>query len=489
VSLITLCEICGLACPAAVFNGRCPEALIPVRAEAFEEFAKAFAKLVKKAVKLGCELPTYEVATEYSLVHFTRETERAADTEMRWTNNAIHRAVLGHTPIKAVRVTGPRPKFAGWSLLATLEPLQTPTGTVNLIKSIPGAGELPVSFRTGDHCDHCRTRRNRSETFVVKGEDGSLMRVGRNCIADFLGGKSPANVAAMFAYATEIASFGGDSDGEGWGGGRGPSAWDLSTYVALVIRDITETGWLSRKDASERGGCATADSAFARMVPPPMSGRRAEVPTAEELAKADDAIAWCATMSPRSDFDFNISAIAQTGAVTGKTMGMAAAIFGAFERVESRAAEARKSAVSTANSAHQGTVKARLYAVLTVTRIYDAESEWGATHIHTMTDEAGNVYKWFASAERLEIGTTYHVRGTVKGHGEYKGVKETSLTRCACDAVESETVTPKAVAAWTKWASQAPRTKEPKKAEKVAGITGAVYDEDGNYIAHDGWNR
>jgi hypothetical protein len=53
-----------------------------------------------------------------------------------------------------------------------------------------------------------------------------------------------------------------------------------------------------------------------------------------------------------------------------------------------------------------------------------------------MIDAAGNVFKWFASSERLVIGTTYAVKGTVKSHGEYKEIKETCLSRCKCVVVE-----------------------------------------------------
>ena len=62
---------------------------------------------------------------------------------------------------------------------------------------------------------------------------------------------------------------------------------------------------------------------------------------------------------------------------------------------------------------------------------------YGTSELVSMTDEDGNVFKWFASGhalsddgERVTEGETYTLVATIKGHGEYAGVKDTSLNRC-----------------------------------------------------------
>jgi hypothetical protein len=45
------------------------------------------------------------------------------------------------------------------------------------------------------------------------------------------------------------------------------------------------------------------------------------------------------------------------------------------------------------------------------------------------TDE-GNVLTWLTASRTLEVGTQYHMRGTVKGYQVYQGVNQTNLTRC-----------------------------------------------------------
>ena len=61
----------------------------------------------------------------------------------------------------------------------------------------------------------------------------------------------------------------------------------------------------------------------------------------------------------------------------------------------------------------------------------------GTSELVSMTDEDGNVFKWFANGhalsddgERVTEGETYTLVATIKGHGEYAGVKATNVNRC-----------------------------------------------------------
>jgi hypothetical protein len=77
---------------------------------------------------------------------------------------------------------------------------------------------------------------------------------------------------------------------------------------------------------------------------------------------------------------------------------------------------------------------------LTVRYVQAIESEqWGTSYLYKLTDAAGNGFKWFASREQWndaegrewQVGDTYTVKASVKAHDEYKGRKETSLSRVA----------------------------------------------------------
>ena len=56
-------------------------------------------------------------------------------------------------------------------------------------------------------------------------------------------------------------------------------------------------------------------------------------------------------------------------------------------------------------------------------------NQYGETYLYIMTDEQGNIFKWYATQQKLEPGRRYNLRGKVKGHETYEGIKETLITR------------------------------------------------------------
>ena len=60
---------------------------------------------------------------------------------------------------------------------------------------------------------------------------------------------------------------------------------------------------------------------------------------------------------------------------------------------------------------------------------------WGTAtqYLHTFHDKSGNVLVWKTSSPiGVSEGTDLTLAGTVKEHSEYKGQKQTVLTRCSC---------------------------------------------------------
>ena len=82
-------------------------------------------------------------------------------------------------------------------------------------------------------------------------------------------------------------------------------------------------------------------------------------------------------------------------------------------------------------SKHQGNIGERLELTLTVKRVVEKEGYYGNSAFHIFSDEEGNIYTWNTSSKTLEVGRTYHLKGTVKEHTCFRNVNQTNLTRCA----------------------------------------------------------
>ena len=105
-------------------------------------------------------------------------------------------------------------------------------------------------------------------------------------------------------------------------------------------------------------------------------------------------------------------------------------------------------------SEYQGTVKERLRNLkLTVTMTTTFETKGGSFFMgdkvwfYSFKDDQGNVFTWTASSPAgvdggdyfrpLNTGDTCRLTGTVKNHKEYKGEKQTVLTRCKVHSIDT----------------------------------------------------
>ena len=378
-----------------------------------ESLTTVIDRLSRRAAKLASE-PIALVLTGEE--RFTEHKDGAR----RWTTKEIQ-----------VRLTGSSPRLNGWRFAAALTH-DAETGR-NVLRGM--GGELPERFRTaGAYCEHCKLDRNRKDTYVVAHDDGRWAQVGRQCLKDFTGHADPhgyAMYAEMLATAIQSCS---DAEGDEWEGssGRYRVYWPLEEVVAMALACIREYGWTA---VSEEGPGRPATKANVEsLLNPSNQDREAadkwcrEKVTEEEYKTAGTVIAYCLEMKADSDYLWNLQTIAVQGRVDRKTLGLACSMPRCYSRELARRAER----LQAADSKWFGTKGERARYVLTVTDTREYPGDYGVTTMVKLVDAEGNRAKWWASGvPELEIGKEYTVKATVKDHGEWKGVKETQLSRVA----------------------------------------------------------
>ena len=371
-------------------------------------FEHKIAQINRRAVKLGCPEITYTVA-EPHIVEIT-ETDGSK------------------TKIKKceVEIKGETPMLEGWSFVAKLQHID---GVV-ILTSVPGV-EVPTEYREADptNCDHCHTKRQRNDTFVLHHETEGYKQVGRNCLQDFLGGNDPKKVAAYCELLLQLAAAAEAEEGFGGGGWNYFGLLDVLARTSVAIREF---GWTSRTKARDAipPVMATADTVAnsydTRGVKE--ENRIDKKITEKDLDDAEKAVEWAQSINPDNDYLYNVKTVANMGDIQGKLLGIACSILPAHRRTVQRELE---DARAKADSNHFGTIKKRELFNLTVTGVFTTEGYYGTTWIIRFIEGEGSQAVWFASKNpELEVGETYKIRGTVKKHDEYKGIKQTALTRC-----------------------------------------------------------
>lgn len=81
-------------------------------------------------------------------------------------------------------------------------------------------------------------------------------------------------------------------------------------------------------------------------------------------------------------------------------------------------------------SEYQGEIGEKIERILIVEKAIALDGFYGASTMHIMRDDDGNCYVWTTAAKSWEPQTEHHIVGTVKDHKQYKGMKQTILTRC-----------------------------------------------------------
>ena len=149
----------------------------------------------------------------------------------------------------------------GWKFVARVDH----EAAGNIIVSVPNSGhERDLHSMYGNsqpsYCDHCRTTRARTSTFIVENDKGELKRIGRQCLKGYLPGGEAAvkGIVNMAQYLTDLAlelieveSKDYDDQGGGEGGFGGIPKYEGANFLMSVgLYIVDKYGFVSRSRAS-----------------------------------------------------------------------------------------------------------------------------------------------------------------------------------------------------------------------------------------------
>jgi len=385
-----------------------------------ERLEKKLTRIANKCKKYGCEFTYKQVGEEFRELedfHGNKYTARFVIVEAEGT------AVVN-----------------GWKFIASVE--HTEKG--NIINRI-GDIEVPEKYYTSDAvCEHCNNKRYRKYTYIVMNEESKeFKQVGKSCLNDFTNGMSAEGVAHYISLFDELIQ------GEAPWGGRGERYYKTETILQYVAETIKHFGYVRTQDS----GRSTADRSFdyycvdhgggwmmeqvRKELTKEMEAVGFNADSNETVQFVADALNWIASQEERNNYMHNLKTACSLEYVTGRNLGILASLFPTYNReleYQAEKAEQERKTVaeraSEANSQHIGDVGDRITInVQSTTCLTSWETEWGITRVYKIVDDKGNVYTWktskYLDEEELDI-----LKGTVKEHKEYKGIKQTELTRC-----------------------------------------------------------
>jgi hypothetical protein len=319
-------------------------------------------------------------------------------------------------------------KINGWKFLAKIE--HTDEG--NVVTAM--REDLLKEFHTlPPNCDHCRSKRSRSTTYIVENKEGERKQVGKSCLKAFTGGFSAATAAYFYEWLGELKRSG--SLQQGAKGGYIQTS-QILPYIYETIRIFgfrkSEMGPDSSWQQAFAFWRADNDPDFPAMERTTARKQMEAIEFAPESHEAQahtaKALEWLKSCGENSEFIMNLKTVCANEFTKDRHLGFMAALFPSY----TRAMEKKIEQGQMAKSAHVGTVGERIkdMPVTGFSQITAWDTEWGCTFLYRFLDAAGNIFTWKSSVCVGDTSEISKVTGTVKAHSKRDGICQTELTRC-----------------------------------------------------------
>lgn len=392
-----------------------------------EDLMKKITRIQNKCRKYGCEFHFAEVGEEFR--------------EVKDLEGEIHtcRFVL-------VEAEGTA-KVNDWLFVASVE--HTEKG--NIFAKAMTDVEIPERYRTSNPiCEHCNSTRTRTATFIIMNTvTGEFKQVGKSCLMDFTNGLS-ANTAAWFVSLKQVFEDAEQEPVSSCGySERYYETEEVLSYAAEVIRKF---GYINSDHSGQSTKERTMDflmvsKGMTHWMPEDEINRikrdmekvKFDHNSTEATEMVNAASAWISKQEASNDYMHNLKTVCALKYNPWNRIGILVSLFPTFNRdleIQERKAEAEAKAKQEAqNSNHVGNVGDRIQVnVQSVKCLTSWENTFSyyptTTYLYKIVDQEGNVFTWKTSTFLDDDNIPQMITGTVKEHSEFRGVKQTVLTRC-----------------------------------------------------------
>ena len=334
----------------------------------------------------------------------------------------------------------------GWQFVGTIE--FTELGNIIRLADSSFEGKVPARYlHTPKICEHCGKIRNRKDTYLIyNSETGEFKQVGSSCLLDYTQGLDADKCADIMSCLNKVLELSNKdfSEDDFMGNGYDSTGCGMSRDIVLPIAYayVKQYGYQRMFE-----GQGTAHDVLIMLwngLHDEEMVRRYEslvMPTDEEL-KAIDAVAKNTieqTMKEIQNGNYDINEYMYNASLAWlkesleyRDFGLISSFVNTCLKQFAREAEIKQRNESRTNE-WVGNVGDRITIKVASARVlYTKDNSYhsyyaGCSWVMEIIDTEGHTFKWSASTNNIQEGNT--IVATVKEHSEYKGVKQTVITR------------------------------------------------------------
>ena len=390
----------------------------------YEEVEKKLKRIAKKCAKHGNDF-VFEVKGEEIKSYENKETK-----------------LMEHFKFILVEVEGTA-RIDDWECVAVLEKYNSG----NIIRKINIEIDIPKRFEYSENiCEHCNSKRQRNNLYVIHNVNADEWKqVGGSCLKLYTNG---LNMEYITAYMDGITTL-EEANSVPTSGGK--TYYPVKDVLAYAVEVINKVGYFN---AQSRYPTKYMVSPFLynhfdraiELVNKDLKSEKFDIRLSrkdffkEETANTVEAIIeYYKSIDDDTEFIHNVKVLLNEGYTTSKNIGFLCYLPVGFAKHLNN--EIERAERMEEKHEHFGEVgkrykdmKIKLFRCVTAW-----ETQWGITYIHQIVLEDGTVLTWKTSdGMTLEPKQEFNkITFTVKNHGEYKGQKQTEVTRCKVSVRET----------------------------------------------------
>jgi hypothetical protein len=372
----------------------------------YESFEERIEKLNRKAIKLNITPIEYTITSE--------EEKEYKEDNRKFTIKFYN-----------ISITTQELKYGNYVFLGTIDRTQENGIFVN---SVPGR-KIPEHYHNSlNYCDHCHTNRYRTETFIFEDNTGTK-QVGRTCLKEFFG-IDPLKEIELLQSIYSLSKEYNEDNIDGYS--RYDQYFDHTTILSIGLAVSKDFGYVTKKMAEDSDKTQTKHEVISILfpanhpIPQAFSKKYLELSN-NYIEKANEIIEWATShFITNSEFDHNIRNILNSSSVSMKYFGYLLCLIPLYHKAMTENENKKE-----IKNEYYGNEKEKIQMELECKSVYQMESYYGFTTIISFLNNDGYQFVWYASGTHTEFerGMKYNIKATIKGHKEYKGMKQTVITR------------------------------------------------------------
>jgi len=300
----------------------------------------------------------------------------------------------------------------GWRFVATLEHKESG----NIIRCVDSSleGKIPEKYRTcAPYCDHCKQSRHRKDTYLIYNEStNEFKQVGKSCLMEYTCGLS-ADVCAQICSSISMCEQASDLDDE---------------FMRVVRNSMRNSSCASSKEVKEisynyvkQNGYKSGETT--RAISDLVFGRGTnDKASKEDIEKVD---AWVNSMDANNDYLKNAKVAWNSKYSEYRDIAFIASLINTYFKEMIKLEELNKT-----NNTYMGEVGDKVVFKVASRRVLYSKGKYAyygdEVLVWEIHDEQGHTILWSTSTF---VSVDDIIQAKIKSLGEYKGVKQTIITR------------------------------------------------------------